>query len=104
MKQYGFNKATEFSRKQINVIFALAKSKQLKVEKWVISDFYDLADFYGMDFNGSIEYHERYILNILNSVFDKKYEEAQARIDRCTEAFFNAYTKKAQLALNREYV
>ena len=39
MKQYGANKATEFTKKQIGVIFANAKSGNLKIENWVIKDF-----------------------------------------------------------------
>ena len=46
MKNYGANKATEFSKKQISVIYGMAKRVELKVEKWVMSDLYDLADYY----------------------------------------------------------
>lgn len=104
MKQYGFNQATEFTRKQINVVYALAKSKKLLVEKWVISDLYELSEYYGIDFNATVEMQERFILNILKSVFAKDYKKAQERINRFTEFSFKTYTQKAQLALNREYL
>lgn len=51
MKQYGAMKATEFSRKQIGVIFAKAKAGELKVEKFVMSDFYTMADYYDYDYD-----------------------------------------------------
>lgn len=55
MRRYGMNQATEFSKKQISVIYGKAKAGQLKIEKWLISRFYDLADFYGIDWNRGIE-------------------------------------------------
>ena len=36
MRNYGANKATEFTKKQINVIFAKAKAGELKVESWIM--------------------------------------------------------------------
>ncbi len=36
MIQYGANKATEFSKKQIGVIFGMAKRGELKVEKFIM--------------------------------------------------------------------
>lgn len=53
MKQYGLMKATEFTKKQVNVIFAKAKHGELKVEKWFISELYTLADYYNYDDNRS---------------------------------------------------
>ncbi len=101
MKQYGFNKATEFSKKQISVIYAKAKSGDLKVEKWMMSKLYDLADFYGTDDNGSVEFEERFVLNILRSVFDGDLEDAQERINSTADIFFNNYTDKFQKTLDR---
>ncbi len=102
MKQYGFNKATEFSKKQINVIYAKAKKGELKVEEWVIKEFYDLSDYYGYDDNKSVEERERYILKILNSVFDGNNEEAQEEIDNYTNRFFELMSKKEQAKVSRE--
>ena len=104
MKAYGMNKATEFTKKQISVIYGMAKRSELKVEKWVISEFYDLAEYYGYDSNGSVELSERTILNILNAVFDKDIERAQKLIDWYTEVNFERMTKKAQDKANRSLV
>ena len=60
MKRYGANKATEFTRKQINVIFAKAKAGEIKIKKWVIADFYNTADYYGYDDNGIVEERKRH--------------------------------------------
>lgn len=104
MKAYGMNKATEFTKKQISVIYGMSKRSELKVEKWVISEFYDLAEYYGYDSNGSVELSERTILNILNAVFDKDVERAQKLIDWYTEVNFERMTKKAQAKANRSLV
>ena len=69
MKEYGANKATEFSKKQISVIYSKAKNGELKVEKWYMSRLYDLAEYYGYDYNRSVEFEERSILKIIESVF-----------------------------------
>lgn len=104
MKAYGMNKATEFTKKQISVIYGMAKRSELKVEKWVIFEMYDLAEYYGYDSNGSVELSERTILNILNAVFDKDVERAQKLIDWYTEVNFERMTKKAQAKANRSLV
>lgn len=94
MKQYGFNKATEFTKKQINVIFAKAKKGELKVPKFVISDFYNLADYYGYDDNRSVEESETDILRILDNVFNNNLEKAQELI--------NAYGEKELKLMSRK--
>jgi len=104
MKQYGQNQTTEFSRKQIGVIFAAAKRGDLKIEKWVISRFYGLADFYGVDWNHGIAKEEQDILAILNKVFAKNMVEAQERINLYTEQNWKTFTAKAQAKMNREFV
>ena len=81
MKRYGMNQATEFSKKQIGIIFAAAKRGDLKVEKWYMGRLYEMADFYGMDENGSIAEEEQAIKRILDAVFAHDYETAQSRID-----------------------
>lgn len=85
MKRYGANKATEFTRKQINVLYSLAKQGELKIEKWVMSEFYDLSDYYGYDDNGSIERCEQQIKQILDFVFSENMEGAQEAINEYTE-------------------
>lgn len=104
MKRYGMNEATEFSKKQIGVIFAKAKQGSLKVEKWAMSRMYDLADFYGMDSNGSIAKEEQWIKAILEAVFSGNIAEAQEQIDSYTRITFNEFTSKAQSKMDRSYV
>ena len=85
MKYYGAKKATEFTKKQIGVIYAKAKSGELKVEKWIISRLYDLADYFGYDDGGSVAQSEGWILRILDKTFANDLEEAQHLIDHYTE-------------------
>lgn len=102
MIEYGPMKATQFTRKQINVIYAKAKNGELKVEKWVMSEFYELADFYSYDFNGSAAEHEGEILNILEKVFAGDLKEAQVRIDRYTKYHWeHSLTQKAKAKIDR---
>ena len=101
MKQYGAKKATEFTRAQINVIFAKAKSGELKVEKWFIGDLYNLAEFYGYDDNGNAEREERAVLQILRAVFENDNAEAQRLINLTADSWFDAYSSKYQKKLNR---
>lgn len=102
MKQYGFNKATEFSKKQIGVIFANVKQGKLKAEKWYMSRMYDLADYYGYDDNRSVEAEERAIKSILKAVFDGDLDAAQDRIDKEQDHIFNLLTEKAQKSIDRD--
>lgn len=104
MKSYGAMKATEFTRKQIGVIFGMAKRNELKVEKFIISNLYDLADFYGYDDNGSVAANERKIKDILDNVFAGNMEKAQMLINEYTEFHFNHLGRNAQKNADRELV
>lgn len=104
MKQYGAKKATEFSKKQIGVIYRMAKNGELQIEQWVMSELYDLADYYGFDDNGSVEASERDIKEILEKVFAGEIAEAQELIDKYTEYNYSLFGKKRQQKLNRNYV
>ena len=104
MKRYGANKATEFTRKQINVIFAKAKSGEIKIEKWVIADFYSMADYYGYDDNGNAEESEHDILEIIEAVFANDIEKALKLIDNYTTKWFERMGRKAQVKANRSLV
>lgn len=104
MKDYGFKKATEFTRKQINVIWVKAKNGELKVEKWMMTNFYDLADFYGYDYNRSVEYHEGKILRILESVFAGELEKAQEKINDYTESLYEDLSFKRRKEIDRSLV
>lgn len=104
MKQYGAMVATEFSKKQIGVIYRMAKNGELKVEKWIMSELYDLADYYGYDHNRSVAHDEGFILNILDDVFNNNLEGAQQRINQWTEICFSNASTKKQRTLDREMV
>lgn len=94
MKEYGSKKATEFTRKQIGVIYGMAKNGELSVEKWVMSDLYNLADYYGYDDNGSVAESEKKVLEILEAVFRRDTEKAQELIDKYTENTFELLSRK----------
>ena len=101
MKHYGAYKATTFTKKQINVIFAKAKRGELKVEKWFMSDMYEMADYYGYDFNGNAEQFNDEILNLLDSVFAGNLEKAQQTIDTLEDRHFNLKSNKNQAKCDR---
>lgn len=88
MRIYGDKKATEFTKKQINVIYAKNKKGELNVSKKVLNDFYNLADFYGYDDNRTVESCEAAILNILDNVFGNNNEEAQHLINCYEKRFY----------------
>lgn len=94
MKNYGANKATEFTKKQIGVIYRAAKNGKIKIEKWAMSEMYDLSDYYGYDNNGSVAEREGMILRILDNLFDGNIETAQEWIDR--------YNKRIELKSRKE--
>lgn len=104
MKQYGVLKATEFTAKQINVIFAKAKKGELRVERFYMSHLYRLADYYDYDSNGSVEWEERFIKLIIGDVFNNRLEEAQEKIDKETEDYYNALSLKNQKKADRSYI
>lgn len=104
MKAYGANRATEFSKKQISVIYSKAKNGELKVEKWYMSRLYDLAEYYGYDYNRSVEFEERSILKIIENVFSNNIEEAQKMIDFQTEDVLKLLSKKYRESADRSFV
>ena len=104
MLNRGFNKTTEFTKKQVGVLYKLAKNKDLKIEKWVMKDFYNLADYYSYDSNGCVEKRERRILSILDNVFSNNLETAQEQIDDYTETTFEHLTRKRQQNADRNYI
>ena len=104
MKTYGRGlKATQFTKKQVNVLYAKAKKGELKIEKFYIKNLYDLAEYYGYDSNNIVAEEEAGVLLILDSVFSGNLEEAQERIDSDTERLYNSlayrYQKKADRSL-----
>jgi len=103
MKNYGMNKATEFYKGNINFIYKNAKQGNIEIERWLISEFYDLADYYGPDYNGSVEQDERNIKRILTALEKEDYEEAQEIIDYMNSKQ-NLYSKKIQDRMNHETI
>ena len=81
MRSYGAMKSTEFTKKQINVLYALNKNGVLEIAPEVLKRLYNLADYYGYDDNGSVEWDERKVLIIIDAVFAKDYEKAQRFIN-----------------------
>lgn len=104
MKNYGAMKATEFTKKQIGVIYSKAKKGELKIEKWVMTEFYDLADYYGYDSNKSVEDRENEILLILDHMFAGDIEDTQERIDSYTARHFELLSNKAKVNTCRDLV
>jgi hypothetical protein len=104
MKTYGAMKATEFSKKQIGVIYRNAKAGTLKVETWMMNMLYRLADYYSYDDNGSVADSERQVLRILDKVFAGEMAEAQTIIDEFTAHEFDLLSNKAKKAANREMI
>lgn len=104
MKQYGSNKATEFSKKQISVIYGKAKGGELKVEKWIMSELYNLADYYGTDSNKSVERAEAKIMSILNAVFSNDLEDAQDMINEYTENTYSNLGANFKKNIDRTFV
>lgn len=101
MKQYGVMKATEFTKKQINVIYFKAKNGELKVEKWFINKLYELADFYGYDDNGTVAYDEIFVKKIIDSAFNGTSEKTQELINDCENKWFEQYGKKEKQKCDR---
>lgn len=104
MKQYGFFKATEFSAKQISVIYRKAKNGELNVEKWVINRLYELAEYYNYDSNGSVSDEEIDIKKILETVFANDLATAQKLIDKYTKRTFGLLGAKKQAKCDRSLV
>lgn len=94
MRQYGAFRATSITKKQINVIYGKAKRGELKVEKWFIESLYDLADYYGYDYNRSVEERETFTRMILNAIFANETERAQELINLETDRVYSLKGQK----------
>jgi hypothetical protein len=104
MKRYGTMFATEFNKNSLKPLYMLSKNGSLKVEKWAMNYIYDLADYYGYDFNRSVEDDERHIKEIIQYVSQNDLETAQKKINEYTDSVFNLLSKKNQKSCNHEYV
>ena len=87
MKAYGMKKATEFTKKQVGVIYRNYKEGTLEMADNTMKEFYKLADFYGFDDNRNIERREHVIKNILNAIFENDIEKAQKNVCYYEECF-----------------
>lgn len=85
-------------------IYGANKAGNLKIEKHIINDFYNLADYYGFDDNKSVERAEFHIMQILNEVFAGDFEKAQKHVDEYTERVLADLTPVRIAKLNRELV
>ena len=101
MKRYGYSKETDFTRKQISVIYVKAKSGVLKVEKWFMSELYNLADYIGYDDNGIIEWREMQVKEILKVVFENDIKKAQELIGIIADDWFNSSSIEKQIKCDR---
>lgn len=104
MRSYGSRKATEFTKKQIGVIYRLAKERKLEVEKGEMADLYNLADYYGYDDNGNVARNESYILSILEDVFSNNLKSAQEKINELQKNTFESLSIKNQRRWDKAFV
>ena len=103
MKQHELKKSTEFTKKQIGVLYFKAKNGELKIEQWFINDLYNLADYCGYDDNRNVEKSEKDVLKILECVFSSEIEKAQVLINETQDKWFDLYGRKEQAKRNREH-
>ena len=97
----------EFSgvtKKQVNVIFAAAKREELKIERWVISEFYDVASYSGYDDNGAAEKESDEISSIVEDIFNKDIESAQNRINMFATSYMNKMIPSKKETLNHNLI
>lgn len=104
MKRYGLNKATEFTRKQINLVYRNVKQGNLKVEKWMMNRMYDLSDYYGTDDDNSVQKFEQRVKHILSLVLEEDFENAQTQINNLTEWVFESFTPWRQKIIDRNFI
>ena len=102
MIKYGMKYATEFTKKQINVLYFKAKNGELKIEKWFMEKLYNLSEYYGYDDSKSVLNNEQDVLQILKEVFEKNTEKAQVLIDETQDKWYSLYGNKVKSQCHRE--
>lgn len=95
---------SSITRKQVGVIYSKAKAGELKVERWVMAEFYDIAGYDDIDWNGSKARLESVTRKILEVVFSGDMEKAQKAIDEYTEYNWKIMGKKSKARANRAIV
>lgn len=105
MKAYANGmKSSTVSRKQVGVLYGMAKRGEVKIEKFVMADFYDISDYYGYDDNRTLENDESSLKEMINLAFEKKYDELQEAVDKYSEKLFHSFSKKRQQESDRSLV
>lgn len=92
------------SRKQVNVIYVAAKKGEIRLERWMASEMYKLADETEqiIDWNGSASKLMDSCRQILDAVFAKDFDKAQSIIDRTFD--ISLYGKKAVEKMDRTVI
>lgn len=95
---------SRLTRKQVNVVYANAKKGNIRVEKWMISQMYELADETEqiIDWNGSIGSKLDKCRMILDAIFANDYEKAQRIIDWAFD--INLYGRKTVERIDRTVI
>ena len=105
MKRYANGmKATEFNRGQIGMLYKMAKAGTIRVERWMMNDFYSYAEYYGYDDNTAVADYERRVLNIIKAAEQNDINRTQELIDAFTAHEFENLSIKWQAKVNRELV
>lgn len=105
MKAYANGmKSSTISRKQVGVLYGMAKRGEVKIEKFVMADFYNIADYYGYDDNRTLENDESSLKEMINLAFEKKYDELQEAVNKYSEKLFHGFSKKRQQESDRSLV
>lgn len=105
MREYrNGKKATDLNKEQVGAIYRLAKSGEIRLEKWVAKNFYDIADYYGYDDNRSVESAEFKILKIVDAAIAGDIEKVQELVDKYTEATWALMGRKGRERASRELV
>ena len=92
MKTSDTTNSTKITRKQINVIYAKAKSGDLKIERWLMNELYDLPEWPDYDMDKTTIRFKENVLKILDAVFANDLEKAQELINETADS---RYTKLA---------
>lgn len=85
---------SDFKRSQAAYIYKLAKDDKLQIERWLMSEIYDLTSYYGYDDNRSVERFENKVKFIYSFLEEKDFEGAQEIIDELTEDEYKLMGKK----------
>jgi len=97
-------KKSEISNIELNRLFRKAKKGFIKIEQWMMDNFFTVSGYYGYDDNSSVEDMESWLNRILEAVNNKDYEEAQKLIDILTNSHYKALSLNKKNEVNRNLV